>query len=59
MSAPMGIRHGKATVPFSVVEQCRYLRKRKGYTVRMLSKKFGVPADTVNDWVFYRSRILC
>lgn len=58
MGAPIGIKHGKATVSFEFIEYCRELRKKKGWTVSRISEHAGVPLDTVNDWIYYRTRAI-
>jgi len=57
MAAPMGIKHGKAKVTFEVIQRCRDLRKR-GWTVSRIAEHAQVPWNTVNDWIYYRTRAL-
>ena len=55
IGAPHGIRHGKATVPFSEVERCRDLHE-SGLNVHQIADKTGYPSNTVRDWIYYRTR---
>jgi len=58
MAAPMGMRHGKAKVSFETIQKCRTLRKEKGWSVSRIAEHAQVPWNTVNDWIYYRTRAL-
>lgn len=54
--APEGLKNGKAKVPFSVVEEIRDKYEYRNYTVRRLAAEYGQSINTINDWVYYRTR---
>ena len=56
MSAPMGIRHGKATVPFATVEKARDMHEFEGYGYKRVAKALGINLSTAKDWLLYRTR---
>lgn len=53
--APHGIRHGKATASWEEVEHCRTLHE-SGKTPRQIAEITGRSINTINDWIFYRTR---
>lgn len=48
--------HHKAKVPGEVVERIR-AQFEAGKSYRKLAAQYGIPENTVKDWVFYRTRI--
>ena len=48
--------HHKAKVPGEVVERIR-AQFEAGKSYRKLASEYGIPENTVKDWVFYRTRI--
>lgn len=57
MGAPMGIRHGKASVEFQTIQTIRHLHQFNRHTPKMLATKFGYPLDTIRDWIYRRTRV--
>ena len=58
MSAPHGIRHGKATATFETVERARDLREHNGWTLPRIAAHLGQREETVRDWIYYRTRTM-
>lgn len=56
MSAPQGISHGKATVPFSEVEKARDLHEFQNLGYKKVAQITGYNINTVIDWLKYRTR---
>lgn len=54
--APKGEKHGKVKHPFDIVQSVRARRERNGWSVRRIARYYGIPADTVNDWIYHRTR---
>lgn len=57
MTAPTGLRHGKATVPHRDIEQMRDLYEHHGMLPHVIAEKFEVSLNTLWDWLLYRTRI--
>lgn len=57
MSAPYGIRHGKAKHSDELIAQIRmeYMPYVMGY--KRLAKKYGISANTIRDWCSYTTRM--
>jgi len=55
MPHAQGIRHAKAVAPFETVELARELHEG-GMKPKQIAKTLGYPLDTVNDWIYYRTR---
>jgi hypothetical protein len=60
--APFGMAHCRATVPFSVVESARDLHESGlglKTILRLVEQKAGrsVSINTLQDWIYYRTRI--
>ena len=53
----LGIKHGMAKQPFEVVQKARELRQRNGWSVRRISEYLGVKYHTVEDWIYFRTRV--
>lgn len=57
MTAPTGLRHGKATVPHREIEQMRDMYENHGMAPHVIAEKFEVSLNTLWDWLLYRTRI--
>lgn len=57
MGAPEGIRHGKATAPFDLIERIRDDYEYCGMKPKELSLKYGISLNTIRDWVYWRTRL--
>lgn len=60
--APHGIAHGRATIPFSVVEAARDWHEnglRPRHIQSKIEEKFGhkVSINTLSAWLYYNTRI--
>jgi len=60
--APHGIEHGRATIPFSVVEAARDLYEagiKPKQVHSIIEQKLGrkVSYNTLSDWLYYKTRI--
>jgi hypothetical protein len=58
MSAPRGIRHGKAVHTDSVVKAVRDDYYDRGIKFKELSEKYGISINTVKDWVLFQTRVV-
>jgi len=62
MCAPMGIRHGRATVTFEYVELARDLYEYEGHapteikTFLLEACGLAISINTLNDWLYFRTR---
>lgn len=54
--APFGIKHHKAKVPFEKIEQARKEWSER-LTMQRLADKYGVPLNTMSNWIHYNSRV--
>ena len=53
---PSGMRHGKATVPFSEVERVRDMHENENLSYEKISIITGYNRNTVSDWCQYKTR---
>ena len=57
MGAPYGIRHGKATVPDSVIKKIRNRFYDKGASIKKMAVEFKISEYTIRDWVSFKTRV--
>lgn len=57
MTAPSGLRHGKAKVPFETVVEIRNLYHKKGRRPHLMAAEYGISIHTIWDWVQFKTRI--
>jgi len=60
--APFGMEHGRAVIPFSVVESARDLHEsgvKPKQIQGILEEKLGqrISINTLNSWLYYQTRI--
>ncbi len=51
-----GETHGRAKYPDSLVEMARQAHDNGEGGYKRLALRFGVPVDTMRDWLAYRTR---
>ena len=62
VGAPYGLDHGKATIPFSIVEEARDLHeagKKPRVIHDLIEAKIGhkISRNTLDSWLYFRTRI--
>lgn len=52
-----GERNHRSRWSDATVEWARDLHEHDGWGAARIAAKIGAPLDTVNDWIYYRTRI--